>query len=65
MSRRSFWIIRFGSRVEVYLPDGARVLAKDGQRTVAGKPCSRNSPADGGHDARAAHGTRAQRRGDV
>jgi phosphatidylserine decarboxylase len=32
-----FGIIRFGSRVEVYLPDGARVLAKDGQRTVAGE----------------------------
>jgi phosphatidylserine decarboxylase len=32
-----FGIIRFGSRLEVYLPDGARVLAKDGQKTVAGE----------------------------
>jgi phosphatidylserine decarboxylase len=32
-----FGIIRFGSRLEVYLPDGARVLVKEGQRTVAGE----------------------------
>jgi phosphatidylserine decarboxylase len=32
-----FGIIRFGSRLEVYLPDGARVLAKDGQTVVAGE----------------------------
>lgn len=32
-----FGIIRFGSRLEVYLPDGARVLVKDGQTMVAGE----------------------------
>ena len=32
-----FGIIRFGSRLEVYLPEGARVLAKEGQKTVAGE----------------------------
>ena len=32
-----FGIIRFGSRLEVYLPDGARVLGKEGQKTVAGE----------------------------
>ncbi|MGD0864103.1 MAG: phosphatidylserine decarboxylase [Rhizomicrobium sp.] len=32
-----FGIIRFGSRLEVYLPDGARVLAKEGQTVVAGE----------------------------
>jgi len=32
-----FGIIRFGSRLEVYLPDGARVLVKEGQKTVAGE----------------------------
>jgi phosphatidylserine decarboxylase len=32
-----FGIIRFGSRLEVYLPTGARVLVKDGQKTVAGE----------------------------
>jgi phosphatidylserine decarboxylase len=32
-----FGIIRFGSRLEVYLPDGARVLVKEGQTTVAGE----------------------------
>jgi phosphatidylserine decarboxylase len=32
-----FGIIRFGSRVDVYLPDGARVLAKEGQSVKAGE----------------------------
>jgi phosphatidylserine decarboxylase len=32
-----FGIIRFGSRLEVYLPDGARVLVKEGQKVVAGE----------------------------
>lgn len=32
-----FGIIRFGSRLEVYLPDVARVLVKEGQKTVAGE----------------------------
>ncbi len=31
-----FGIIRFGSRLEVYLPDGARVLVKEGQTVTAG-----------------------------
>ena len=31
-----FGIIRFGSRLDVYLPDGARVLAQPGQITRAG-----------------------------
>lgn len=32
-----FGIIRFGSRLDVYLPDGARVLARPGQSTRAGE----------------------------
>jgi phosphatidylserine decarboxylase len=32
-----FGIIRFGSRLDVYLPDGARVLAKEGQNVRAGE----------------------------
>ena len=32
-----FGIIRFGSRLEVYLPDGARVRVTEGQKTVAGE----------------------------
>lgn len=32
-----FGIIRFGSRVDVYLPDGARVMAKSGQSVRAGE----------------------------
>ena len=30
-------MIRFGSRVDVYLPDGVRPLAAEGQTTVAGE----------------------------
>jgi phosphatidylserine decarboxylase len=30
-------IIRFGSRVDVYLPDGFRILAGEGQRAIAGE----------------------------
>jgi phosphatidylserine decarboxylase len=32
-----FGMIRFGSRVDVYLPDGATVLAAVGQRAIAGE----------------------------
>jgi phosphatidylserine decarboxylase len=32
-----FGIIRFGSRVDVYLPDGAQILAKEGQTVRAGE----------------------------
>ncbi|NJL50547.1 MAG: phosphatidylserine decarboxylase [Blastochloris sp.] len=32
-----FGMIRFGSRVDVYLPQGARVLVGEGQTTVAGE----------------------------
>jgi phosphatidylserine decarboxylase len=32
-----FGIIRFGSRVDVYLPDGVRVLVKEGQSVRAGE----------------------------
>jgi phosphatidylserine decarboxylase len=30
-------MIRFGSRVDVYLPDGARVLVSEGQTAIAGE----------------------------
>ena len=32
-----FGMIRFGSRLDVYLPDGARVLVHPRQRAVAGE----------------------------
>ena len=32
-----FGLIRFGSRLDVYLPDGARVLVQEGQKTRAGE----------------------------
>ncbi|HTQ12550.1 MAG TPA: phosphatidylserine decarboxylase [Rhizomicrobium sp.] len=34
---KRFGIIRFGSRVDIYLPDGARPLAKEGQNVRAGE----------------------------
>jgi len=34
---RRFGLIRFGSRVDLYLPDGAEVVARIGDRTVAGE----------------------------
>jgi phosphatidylserine decarboxylase len=40
-----FGIIRFGSRLEVYLPAGARVLAKDGQTMVAGETVLADFPS--------------------
>lgn len=40
-----FGIIRFGSRLEVYLPDGARVLAKEGQTVVAGETVLADFPS--------------------
>jgi len=32
-----YGLIRFGSRVDVYFPEGSEVLAKVGDRTVAGE----------------------------
>lgn len=35
-----FGLIRFGSRVDTYLPPGTTALVRPGQRTVGGRPCS-------------------------
>lgn len=40
-----FGIIRFGSRLEVYLPDGARVLVKEGQTVRAGESVLADFPS--------------------
>jgi phosphatidylserine decarboxylase len=40
-------IIRFGSRVDVYLPDGFRILAGHGQRAVAGETVLADLAAEG------------------
>jgi phosphatidylserine decarboxylase len=40
-------IIRFGSRVDVYLPDGFRILAGKGQRAVAGETVLAELAAEG------------------
>lgn len=37
MAGERFGMIRFGSRLDVYLPDGATVIASPGQRAVAGE----------------------------
>jgi phosphatidylserine decarboxylase len=34
---RRYGLIRFGSRVDLYLPDGIEVSAKLGDKTVAGE----------------------------
>jgi len=39
-----FGIIRFGSRVDVYLPDGARLLATEGQTVRAGETALADFP---------------------
>jgi phosphatidylserine decarboxylase len=39
-----FGIIRFGSRLEVYLPEGARVLVKEGQTMRAGETALADFP---------------------
>jgi phosphatidylserine decarboxylase len=39
-------MIRFGSRVDVYLPEGARVLAGEGQITIAGETLIADLAAD-------------------
>lgn len=39
-----FGIIRFGSRLEVYLPEGARVLVKEGQKVRAGETALADFP---------------------
>ncbi|SFP49106.1 phosphatidylserine decarboxylase [Amycolatopsis arida] len=33
----TYGLIRFGSRVDVYLPEGSRVLVAEGQRTIGGE----------------------------
>jgi phosphatidylserine decarboxylase len=40
-----FGIIRFGSRLEIYLPAGARVLVSEGQRVRAGETILADFPA--------------------
>ncbi len=40
-----FGIIRFGSRVDVYLPPGARVLVSEGQTVRAGETALAEFPA--------------------
>jgi phosphatidylserine decarboxylase len=33
----TYGLIRFGSRVDTYLPPGSRVLVREGQRTIGGE----------------------------
>ena len=41
----TFGLIRFGSRVDVYLPAGSRVLVAPGQRTIGGETLLAKLPA--------------------
>jgi phosphatidylserine decarboxylase len=39
-------IIRFGSRVDIYLPEGFRILAGEGQRAIAGETVLAATPGE-------------------
>ncbi|GAA4537390.1 phosphatidylserine decarboxylase [Amycolatopsis samaneae] len=41
----TYGIIRFGSRVDLYLPEGSKVLVEKGQRTVGGETVIAELPA--------------------
>jgi phosphatidylserine decarboxylase len=49
----TYGLIRFGSRVDTYLPPGSELVIRSGQRTIGGEtvlarlaaPMSRNEPA--------------------
>ncbi|WP_199431391.1 phosphatidylserine decarboxylase [Qaidamihabitans albus] len=44
----TYGLIRFGSRVDVYLPPGSRVLVSKGQRTIGGEtPIAEIGPEEG------------------
>lgn len=44
----TFGLIRFGSRVDVYLPAGSEVLVRPGQRTIGGETMLAQLPAGSG-----------------
>ncbi|GDY30235.1 phosphatidylserine decarboxylase [Gandjariella thermophila] len=44
---QTYGLIRFGSRVDLYLPTGSRVLVEPGQRTVGGETVLAELPAAG------------------
>ena len=50
-----FGMIRFGSRLDVYLPEGTPPLVAVGQTSIAAKPCSPicAAPVKPGHTGRA------------
>jgi phosphatidylserine decarboxylase len=43
----TYGLIRFGSRVDLYLPPGSAVLVRPGQRTIGGETPLARLPADG------------------
>jgi phosphatidylserine decarboxylase len=43
----NYGLIRFGSRVDTYLPQGSRVLVEPGQRTVGGETVLAELPGEG------------------
>lgn len=42
---QTYGLIRFGSRVDLYLPAGSRVLVREGQRTIGGETALAELPA--------------------
>ena len=43
---QTYGLIRFGSRVDLYLPPGSRVLVNRGQRTIGGETVLAELPSD-------------------
>lgn len=43
---QTYGLIRFGSRVDVYLPAGSQVLVREGQRAIGGETALAKLPAD-------------------
>lgn len=44
----TYGLIRFGSRVDLYVPPGSRVLVEPGQRTIGGETAVAELPTGGG-----------------
>ncbi len=55
---QTYGLIRFGSRVDLYLPAGSRVLVREGQRTIGGETALAELPSilDGDRAATAQEG---------
>lgn len=51
LAGHTYGLIRFGSRVDLYIPAGSRVLVEPGQRTIGGETVLAELPEPGGDTA--------------